>query len=1166
MSLQFLRSVGQSDADQKMVQVAEEWLSNHQTGRVFFIVPNYNKFEKEIHLLRLMKEAQQTGTFSSINRQVFSFNRLAWFFLQKDGKIPGNQLSDAGNAMVLRKVLKEKEMDLTIFRGEINKTGFIEEVMKFYQEMQIGNLTVDDLSLLAGNKTIDIGLKMQDLQIILSAYEKELVQYQVENNDPLQLLSEYLIENKRPDDLFIVSGFTNFNGKEMQVLTTLMAQSQLLVALELDQPYVDQLPNPLELFAATGKTYYQLVQAAHSEKISVQLDLIATNEKNIFNQVGEFWRTQKPQKLEKTTPIQIWQTTTLAEEVRRVGNKIRQLVINDGYRYQDIQILVRNDDRYRSVIGTTFNQLAIPYYLDEKQKMSEHPLLDFLQALFLIDQYNYQITDVIRLLRTELFVPFEWTANNWQFEQKILREKIDQTENVALAYNFKGFYWTREKDWQFVDYDFESGEYHSNETVEKNSNLVRRMIQAYLPQFFEEIKNAENGRAAAGMFYRFLDQVGVKQQLLHWRDQEVERGFLEKARNHEQTWQALLDLLDEYVLIYGEEIFDWEIFQEIFVAGLVNLDYGKIPTTIDQVQINRLDVRGKQTKVTFALGLNDHDFPARFDDTGLLTADEREVFSQELPDDKFLPEANSQKVMSEPYVAYGVFLSASEKLFLSYATIVEESSYGISPFLKRLNAGLGLPIFTFENLNLTTNPTEYVGTFRTMISDVINLNRQSKDQQQPLPATWAKLGQSLKKNPEVGDLARKVFASLTDSNVPFDLGSDIAGKLYGKELYASVSRIENFYSCQFKYFANYGLKLKERSLYELTQAGKGDFYHEALDIFFKKLNEYQLNLAKISDEQRQKLADEVLAEVFGKVKFEILSSSPRMNYIRYQLAKTIEKVSWGLMEQSKRTNYQTEKTEVIFGSIAGQKGIKGLDLPLVNGGALHLRGKIDRIDTVTNQENQWFSVVDYKSSQQRFKLVDAYYGLALQLITYLDVAITDFSEGNNKAVKPGGAYYFHVQNPTIKPTDNVSEETLKEFKYNGLFVKDDELFEEMDKALAEGEKSALFPIEMTKKGDYSIGRNQQTFYNLDEIDLLRDYNKQNLKQAGDQIVSGELKLNPTLDNEKKKACEFCPFQSVCKFDVMMPDNQYNRFERLKREEILDRMRKDLENTEEESHE
>ena len=46
--------------------------------------------------------------------------------------------------------------------------------------------------------------------------------------------------------------------------------------------------------------------------------------------------------------------------------------------------------------------MAIPFYLDETQEMAAHPLIEFLQALFLIDNYNYRINDVFRMLRTEL--------------------------------------------------------------------------------------------------------------------------------------------------------------------------------------------------------------------------------------------------------------------------------------------------------------------------------------------------------------------------------------------------------------------------------------------------------------------------------------------------------------------------------------------------------------------------------------------------------------------------------------------------------------------------------------------------------------------------------------------------------------------------------------------
>lgn len=680
MSLQFLLGTGQNDATERMIQTAQAWLKQNPENRVFFLVPNYNKFEQEINLLSAMRHDEGATEFSTIRTQVFSFQRLAWYFLQRDGQVPGNILSEAGNAMILRKILHEQREELTIFRGEVNKTGFIQQLVSFYQEMQIGNITVEDL---AENGTgQDQVLKLQDLRRVYAAYEEALLNYQVANEDPLLLLQEYLSNKNLTNSLFIVSGFTRFNARELSVLTTLMHCGELHVSLELDRSYPTEEPSPLNLFADPGKTYFQLKRSADEKQVPVRPDQFSHTKQTVFNQVGEYWANQKKTDLSQTDQLQLTKFGTVAEEIRKIGEEIRRLVKDEGYRYKDIQVLLRKPEVYNSVLPDIFNKLDIPFYLDETQEMAAHPLIEFLQALFLVDNYNYRINDVFRMLRTELFAPFEWKADTWFAQQQQYREKIDQTENVCLAYNFRGNAWTKTADWEFVDYDFEADVFNDAKDLETTTNDVRRSVQKVLPEFFKKMKQADNGLEAATLFFHFLEDSGVKRQLLFWRDQEVEKGNLEKARNHEQTWQALLDLLDEYVLIYGNDTFDWVNFQEIFLAGLMNLNYGKIPTAIDQVRVNDLELaRVDQMKVTFAIGLNNIDFPARFDDKGLLSVEERSAFNQNLPDGKFLPESNSSKVNREPFLAYSVFLSASEKLYMSVATTVEgEKKLEISSF------------------------------------------------------------------------------------------------------------------------------------------------------------------------------------------------------------------------------------------------------------------------------------------------------------------------------------------------------------------------------------------------------------------------------------------------------------------------------------------------------
>ncbi|MEG0372742.1 MAG: hypothetical protein RR583_02370, partial [Enterococcus sp.] len=90
-----------------------------------------------------------------------------------------------------------------------------------------------------------------------------------------------------------------------------------------------------------------------------------------------------------------------------------------------------------------------------------------------------------------------------------------------------------------------------------------------------------------------------------------------------------------------------------------------------------------------------------------------------------------------------------------------------------------------------------------------------------------------------------------------------------------------------------------------------------------------------------------------------------------------------------------------------------------------------------------------------------------------------------------------------------------------------------------------------------ISQSKDKFYELSEIELLREFNRQKIQAAGNQIVSGEIKLNPTYKDNQRIACQQCPFRSVCKFDVMLKENNYHRLEKLSKEEVLRRMEDEL---------
>ncbi len=110
-----------------LIAEAMEWLAQEKDHQVFFLVPNYNKFEQEQEILaqlrkKMVRKHSAQRTFKSL-----VFYRLAWYLLAQTTLLSGNELSEAGSAMILRQIGKN-DKKLTIFRGEIKKKGFIQQL------------------------------------------------------------------------------------------------------------------------------------------------------------------------------------------------------------------------------------------------------------------------------------------------------------------------------------------------------------------------------------------------------------------------------------------------------------------------------------------------------------------------------------------------------------------------------------------------------------------------------------------------------------------------------------------------------------------------------------------------------------------------------------------------------------------------------------------------------------------------------------------------------------------------------------------------------------------------------------------------------------------------------------------------------------------------------
>ena len=107
-----------------------------------------------------------------MNVDVLSFERLAYRIFEELGLNQKEILEDTGKSMIIRRILTEHEEELSAFRGNIRKKGFVDEVKSMLSELLQYGVTPDILrkrSMEMGTESV-LYAKLQDITVIYEAF------------------------------------------------------------------------------------------------------------------------------------------------------------------------------------------------------------------------------------------------------------------------------------------------------------------------------------------------------------------------------------------------------------------------------------------------------------------------------------------------------------------------------------------------------------------------------------------------------------------------------------------------------------------------------------------------------------------------------------------------------------------------------------------------------------------------------------------------------------------------------------------------------------------------------------------------------------------------------------------------------------------------------------
>lgn len=1087
--------------------------------KIYIITPEQFSFTAEKKLLETL------GNSAVLNAEVLTFNRMAYRVANEVGGTAKTNISNSGKAMLIYNILCGKKSKLK-FLGKSDEN--IELIIDQITEFKKHGVLVDDLkNMMEETKDNYLKIKIQDILQVYSDFENKIENNYIDDNDNLTNLANQLPDvNIFNNTLIYIDEFVGFTKQEYEIIKQLSkTASQITISICSDS--IDESISPeSDVFYSNKLTISRIMDMVKEEEILLDEPIFLKEDyrfksKELEHLEKNLYAIPYKKYEQKPENIKLFLANNQYSEIENIAINIIKLVRNENYRYKDIAVITKSLDVYSSLVKVIFNKYQIPVFIDEKRDLSQNIIVKYILAILEIFARNWSYESVLNYVKTGFL--------------DINKNEIFMLENYCQKWGIKNSRWYK-SEWNFKDED------ETNKQQIERIREIRRMIVEPLLKFKTDLSDNKNVKTITKNLYEFLINNEIDKKFEQKIDELKQAGQTEIATQYETSWKIIMNVLDEIVLIFGDEKISFDKYMQILKTGLSSSDLGKIPGTQDQVIIGDVDrSRSHKVKAIFIIGLNDGMFPSVHKNEGFFNDNDRQFLKENGVE---LARNTVESLYEDNFNIYKAFTTAEEKLFLSYSSSDSEGktlrwSILISK-LKKIFPKLE------EKSDIIERQSEILIENTTFDELLIKLGEYRDTGE--IEEKWLAVYNYYKNNKEWKYKLEKAMEALLYNNRPEKINQKNISKMYGDTLRTSVSRLEQYQACHFAYFLKYGLKLSEKDNFKINPIDTGTFMHDVIDTFFNNVRDKSFNIKELTDEQINALVQEIIEEKLGLNKNFIFTSSPKYKSLSQRLKKVIFRSMKYIVDSLKYSKFEVLGNEVEFKE---GKDYAPIVMDLDNGQKVEITGKIDRIDIAKLDGDKYVRIIDYKSSAKNIDLNQVYAGLQLQLITYLDAVC------ENENLLPAGVLYFNLIDPIVKSKKSLSEEEIgekirKQFKMQGLILADVDVVKMMDTNLETG-ASDIIPAYIGKDGELSNTRSSSV--NRKQFEYLQKYTSKLITQISKEILGGNIDISPYYNTKNKRTpCDYCAYKAVCNFNGADCNNGYNYIASAEKGAVLELMK------------
>lgn len=1109
---------------------------------------NYYVIVPEQFTMQTQRELVVRSGNGIMNIDVVSFQRLAYRIFDELGKQDMVVLEETGKNLLLRKVAQEKKEELLILAGNMKKMGYVSEIKSLISELTQYQISPDDLENFLCGRNLPHGFlcKMQDILTMYRGFEEAMEDRYVTAEEILDVFSGVAGQSKLLENSVLAfdgfTGFTPIQNHLMQELFGIASDIYVTVTIDPSEDFYTYR-DMQELFAMSKKTIVFLMKMAERMHVDVaepyiltgegqsrhtDAPMLAALEKNLFRPHMTPYRKED-------TSIRIYGLMNPREELLFTAGEIRRLVREEGLRYKDIAVVTGDVEGYGNYVPQIFTEYEIPYFLDTTKNILLHPFIEFIRAVLEILENDFSYDSMFRYFRSNLAIlpreGYGWEQQDTSEYEKITTEQIDRLENYVLATGIRGYKaWTKR---------FSYLPKHMTMEQLEELNRIRELQMQLFTELYEVFHTKHvTVRQQSVALYQFLIRQQIERQLKQREQMYRDSGEFVKEKEYAQIYRIVMDLLDKLTSLLGEDELTIAEYTQILDAGFEAAKVGVIPSGYDRVTVGDIErSRLDHIKVLFFIGVNDGIVPKNEARGGIISQLEREELARQQLE---LAPTARERVFIQRFYLYLMLTKPSMRLYLSYAGVGKNGqalrrSYLIGTLQKIFPL---LPVTELGELPVESRIVTPKSSMEFFVEG-LQLQEEQRKADDQVRKIWYALKNWYEQRAEYRPLEQQLLLSHKMRYEAHPISHAVANALYGTVLENSVTRLEQFAACACAHFLSYGLHLKEREISQFAALDMGNIYHMALEKYASMIEQSDTDWFHIEREQRKAFIEEALHQAILETGNQALAQTSKNQYFLYRMKKILYRTVDTLTTQVQSGKFTPDDFEVAF---AFTDNLAAVNFALSEDEKMHLRGRIDRVDTYEQDQKLYVKIIDYKSGNTNFELLSLYHGLQLQLVVYLNAAMEVLQKKHPEdTVVPAGIFYYHIDDPVIDGKGNetdveIYDKIIDKLKLNGLVNADATVYEAMDTNI--GTSSKMIPIQRNKDGSLS---KRSHAVSEEQFAVLSDYVNQKIHELGTRIMNGEVQTDPYRMKDRG-GCSYCAFGSVCGFDRKIPGYQERRLE------------------------